>query len=248
MCGACGETGAFDWARPFLAGLPARGAVAAAVLRLANRPGLRVTAHGSGWLVSAPTGATTACSGLTELVAAVRPRMAADGEFSAGQPSGRVTVPRPDARRGVILRVDPGAQPSSLACLLGGSASPTEAVVPDAAAALEVLSSLACPPWSLHCFLADLSGVDAEWGRSPALIGVDGPEYASDLVVWLESARQSGALDRAAIVARCPLDAACDLDVEIRAGEVVRARIVSQEASAVAFRAFGAAPVKSRLA
>jgi hypothetical protein len=236
MCGACGETGAFDWARPFLAGLPARGAVATAVLRLAGRPGLRVTAHVSGWLVSAPTGAITACSGLTELVAAARPWMGAAGEFSAGQPSGRVTAPRPDARRGVILRVDPAAQPHSLACLLGKTASPAEAVVPDAAAALKVLSGLARPPWSLHCFLSDLSGVDAEWGRSPALIRVDEAAYASDLMVWLESARQSGALDHAAIVARCPLDAACDLDLEIRAGEMVRARIVAQAVGTVQSR------------
>jgi hypothetical protein len=214
----------FDWARPFLGGLPARGAVAAAVLRLAGRPGLRVMASGGGWLLSAPTGATTACSGLTELVAAARPWVAALGEFSVREPSGLLTVPEPDARRGLRLRVAPAAQPRSLACLLGGSTSPAEIVVPDAATALETLSGLACPPWSLHFFLADLSGVDTDWGRPPAVTVVETAEHAPDLLVWLETARQAGALDSTAIAVWCPLDAAWALDVEVRAGQVTRAR------------------------
>lgn len=83
MCGACGERGAGDWARPFLTGLPARAAVAVAVGSRVVRPGLRIVARGGGWLVCAPTGASTACTGLVELVAAARPWLGPPG--SSGQ-------------------------------------------------------------------------------------------------------------------------------------------------------------------
>jgi len=109
MCGACGERGAAGWARPFLASLPARNAVAAAVKPFA-RPGLRVATRGGGWLVTAPTGRTFACDGLTGLVAAARPSLAEPGEF-VPRGSGVVTVPEPDARRGVRVRIDPGEAP-----------------------------------------------------------------------------------------------------------------------------------------
>lgn len=219
MCGACGERGAVDWARPFLAGLPARGAIADAASRLVVRPGVRIAARGSGWLVSAPTGATVACSGLTELVTAVRPWIDVPREFAADRPSGPLTVPEPDARRGVVVRVVPGALSRPLTYGSG------EVAVPDAEGALFVLSQLAHPPWSLRCYLAELSDVDTSWGGEPTVVDGKAAECGSTLVVWLECLRQLGEWDQAALVARCPLDAGRHLDVEIRAGHVVRARV-----------------------
>lgn len=64
----------------------------------------------------------------------------------------------------------------------------------------------------------------------PARIAVEGhrawsddPHDASDLVVAAEWARQSGAFDRTPFAARCPIDPSHVLDLEIRAGYVVRA-------------------------
>ncbi|TNC24100.1 hypothetical protein [Amycolatopsis alkalitolerans] len=193
MCGACGEQGKLDWARPFLAGLPARSAVAAALKALA-RPGLRVTARGGGWLVAAPTGRTSACSSLTELIATARPWLDAPGEFEP-RGSGTVTTPEPDARRPVRIWVDPDAEPQSLA--RGG-----DVVVPDREHEALALRQLATPPWSLRCYLAPTGPPDLRAA----------PEDAADLLVWLELARPE------AIVAAC-----AGLDIEVRDGHVVRA-------------------------
>jgi hypothetical protein len=212
MCGACGERGALDWARPFLAGLPARTAVARAVQTYA-RPGLRVSARGGGWLVSAPTGRSLACSGLTELAEGARPWLAAPGGFSPRR-SGRLTVPQPDTRRGVRVRIDPSARPRSL---VQGS----DVVVGDAEDLPHVLAQLAGPPWSLRCYLAELAD-----GTTPPIVACEAPESAADLLVWLELSRDR--LD--AVVARCPLAEGWDLDIEVRAGHVVRSRAVATPA------------------
>jgi hypothetical protein len=218
MCGACGERGDTDWARALCAGLSARLAVAAALTRLAAWPGLKVVACPGGWLVSRPTGASTVCVGLTALVAAVR-SAAGPGvpDIRAGHASGPVPVPVPDGRRGMRLRV--AADTPAV------SAGPAEWwTVPTEDEALALLASLARPPWSLRRYLAELSGVAAPWGL-PAEYqsGFDTPERASDLIVWAEWARQAGSFAQTPFAARCPLDGATCLDVEIRAGHVVRA-------------------------
>jgi hypothetical protein len=227
VCGACGEQGAGDWARPFLAGLPARTAAATAVRRLTARPGLRVTARAGGWLVAAPTGATRACTSLADLVAAAQPwldapGLDATGEFRPAEPSGPLAVPDADARRGVRLHLDPGAARSALGT--------DDVLVPDEDAAREVLGTLARPPWSLRCYLAGVSGVKAAWGRAPAVVRAGTPGIGADLLVRLERSRQSGALDDAALAVQCPLDDRMALDVEVRAGHVVRARVVPRSA------------------
>jgi len=193
MCGACGsDRGAGDWARPFLAGLPARSAVATAAVRLLGPAGPRVQARGGGWLVRAPTGATTDCAGLGELVGALGrwlgvPDRAFDGDV---EPSG---------------------------CL----------VVPCADSALRVLAELSRLPWSVRRYLVGVSGVPAGWGSWPVEVRAPGPEYAADLMLWVEWGRRSGLWDDAAVVVRCPLDSeGASLHVEVRAGHVVRAGVV----------------------
>ncbi|HET6504533.1 MAG TPA: hypothetical protein VFG87_27605 [Amycolatopsis sp.] len=232
MCGACAERGGLDWARPFVAGLPARGAVAAAVKAFA-RPGLRVTVRGGGWLVSAPTGRTFACAALTELIDAARPWLTGADEF-VPRGSGTLTVPGPDARHPVRIRIDPAAPPRSLA-------EGWDVVVPGADEAHHVLTQLANPPWSLRCYLAEfpLGSTDDDPRATkpenqpprtrtptstrpgaPTVVDGGSADCAADLLVWLEMTRPT--LDH--VVARCPLDPVSHLDVEIRAGHVVRAR------------------------
>ncbi|WP_199429844.1 hypothetical protein [Qaidamihabitans albus] len=214
MCGACGDRTAADWTRPWFAGLPARTAAAHAALRLAARPGLRVSACPGGWLVTAPTGRTTACGGLDALVAAVRPWGPAVPELLPGPPV-RLPAPPPDGRRGVVLRVRPDARPVGLAEGL------REVTVPDENAALAVLARLATVPWSLHCYLRAVAGVEAAWGLPAETVTGAAP----DVLAWLEWVRQAGELDGRAIAARCPLEGGHTLDVEVRAGHVVRALV-----------------------
>jgi hypothetical protein len=213
MCGACGDRTAADWGRPWFADLAARTAAVTALLRLVTRPGVRAAARSGGWLVTGPTGATTVCGGLSALVAAVRPFGPAVPEFDPGA-SGRLAVPEQDGREGLRLRVDPGAPRTVLRPGL------TAMVVPDDDAALRVLAALSTPPWSLRYYLREVTGVGAPWGSPGALF----TGTAVDVVVWLEWARQAGAFDDEAVAARCPLDDSRELDVEIRAGHVVRAR------------------------
>lgn len=225
MCGACGsDRGAGDWARPFLAGLPARSAVAAAAARLLGPAGPKVQARGGGWLVRSPTGATTDCAGLGELVAALGRWLGEPSEFGVGDgapPSGRVVVPGPDARRGVTLIVDPSRAPRRL------TEWTDTVVVPCADSALRVLAELSGLPWSVRRYLAGVSGVPAGWGSAPVEARASGPEYAADLLLWVEWGRRSGLWDDAAVVARCPLDeGGAELYVEVRAGHVVRAGVV----------------------
>ncbi|MDT7586707.1 MAG: hypothetical protein QOE32_4257, partial [Pseudonocardiales bacterium] len=203
MCGACGsDRGAADWARPFLAGLPARSAVANAVARLLGPAGPRVQARGGGWLVRSPTGAMTDCAGLGELVVAVSrwlgtpvsafgagagaPGGAAGAGPGAGagalgaaiagaEPSGRLLVPPPDARRGVRLRVDPAVAPQPL------SDRSDTVVVPCAEDALRVLAELSLPPWSLRRYLASVTGTPESWAAAPVSVRAPAPEYAADL-------------------------------------------------------------------
>jgi hypothetical protein len=216
MCGACGDRSASDWARPWFADVAARAAAATALLRLLTRPGVRVAVRSGGWLVSAPTGATTVCGGLGELVAALRPWGPAVPEFAPAA-SGRLSAPELDGRAGLLLRVDPSARPTGV--LRTGL---TEVIVPDDDAALRLLGQLSTPPWSLRYYLREVAGVDAAWG-GPAAVLTGNPV---DVVVWLEWARQAGAFDNRTISARCPLRDGRELDVEIRAGHVVRARPV----------------------
>jgi hypothetical protein len=236
MCGACGsDRGAADWARPFVAGLSARSAVATAVLRLVGPAGPRVRASSGGWLVRSPTGATTDCAGLGELVVAVGrwlgtparafgagARVDTGPESGAGVvPSGRLLVPPPDARRGVRLRVDPTVAPQPLA-----DRSDT-VVVPCAEDALRVLAELSRPPWSLRRYLASVTGTPASWAAAPVPVRAPAPEYAADLLLWVDHGRRSGLWDDAAVVARCPLDDdGAELSVEVRAGYVARAGVV----------------------
>ncbi|GAA2590581.1 hypothetical protein [Streptomyces tubercidicus] len=216
MCGACGDRTPADWARPLYAGPGARSALAAAALALAARPGLRVAARPGGWLVTGPTGAATACPTLTALVAALRRGSGpALPELPVARGSGALSVPAPDGRRGVRLRAVADAQ----------AAAPEDRwTVRTDAEALAALGALAEPPGSLRHYLAGISGVTAPWGGSPRPVpGFDAPERASDLVVWAEWARQSGAFDADPFAATCPLDGTTRLDLEIRAGYVVRA-------------------------
>ncbi|MEV1240164.1 hypothetical protein [Nonomuraea sp. NPDC049750] len=282
MCGACGERGDTDWARPWVAGPGARAAVARAVTRVRPSPGVRVSPSGGGWLAARPTGGAVVCATLGELVAAVgstsgtasgpdsggslggevtgMPGSASSGCATGpdlGQPSGgemagainsvsfgsitwldpahasgRLSVPAADGRMGIVLRVDPLAPPSpALGAAVADVAAPDEAavvVVPDDAAALAVLAELATPTWLRRLYLERVEGVSAPWGRP-----LDGPSVppprsaalAADAVVRLEWARQAGRFDDTAFALSCPLDDdAVLLDVEIRAGHVVRAR------------------------
>lgn len=130
-----------------------------------------------------------------------------------------MVTPGPDSRRGVHVRIDPAVPP---AVPFEGA----EIAVPDTEAALRVIARLAAPPWSSRWFLAEVSDVDGAWGGAPTRISADNADHASDLLVWLECARQAGAMDSTAIAARCPLDADTDLDVEVRAGHVVRAHVL----------------------
>jgi len=173
MCGGCGaDRGAADWARPFLAGLAARSAMANAVTSAVGRAlgsggscgsgggrsgvaagvggGPRVQARAGGWLVRSPTGAVTDCAGLGELVTAVGRWLGTPSDFAAGSPpSGRLLLPSPDARRGIRLRVDPSAA-------VRGLAEECETVVvPDDERALGVLAELSRPPWSARRYLAE---------------------------------------------------------------------------------------------
>ncbi|HTF50030.1 MAG TPA: hypothetical protein VK735_21510 [Pseudonocardia sp.] len=243
MCGACGDRAALDWARPFLAGLPARMAVATAVTRLAGAAAPKVSARAGGWLVSARTGRQTVCTGLTELLAAVRPWLRAPGPFDAGQACGRVVVPPPETRRGVLVRVDPsglelgaemlevdagapelGAELAGVDANAGGAEPADVLLVPDAGAARRAVLRLASPPWSSRAFLAGLDGVDQAWAAPPTEVTSDNPDQVADLLVWVEHARQAGCQDEMPLRLRAPLDAASRLDVELRAGHVVRAR------------------------
>ena len=222
MCGACGsDRGATDWARPFLAGLPARSAVAKAAQRLVGPAGPRVQARGGGWLVRSPTGAVTDCAGLGELVAALSRWLRVPSDFdAAGPPSGRLVVPPPDARRGVRLIVDPEAAPRPLV------EWSDVVVVPCADSGLRVLASLSRLPWSVRRYLAGISGAAEGWASAPVVVRAPVAEYAADLLLWVEWGRRSGVWDVAAVVVRCPLaPGAVELDVEVRAGHVVRARL-----------------------
>jgi hypothetical protein len=261
MCGACGsDRGAADWARPFLAGLPARSAVATAVVRLLGPAGPRVQARGGGWLVRSPTGAMTDCAGLGELVVAVTRWLgtpvrafgagaAGAGAAAAGaglgaaaravteagaaaaagvEPSGRLLVPPPGARRGVRLRVDPAAAPQPL------SDRSDIVVVPRAEDALRVLAELSRPPWSLRRYLASVTGTPESWAATPVSFRAPAPGYAADLLLWVEHGRRSGLWDDAAVVAGCPLDDdGAELSVEVRAGYVVRAGVVGHPVTAL---------------
>ncbi|HEY0577242.1 MAG TPA: hypothetical protein VGD73_24320 [Pseudonocardia sp.] len=246
MCGACGDRTVLDWARPFLAGLPARMAVARAVAGLTGAAAPRVSGRAGGWLVSAPTGRQTVCTGLTELLAAVRPWLPVPAPFDADRASGRVVVPPPETRRGVLVRVDPSA-PELGAELAeidtgadadhpgvadgpdpGAGLEPAEVLlVPDPAAARRAVLRLATPPWSSRVFLAGLDGVDQPWAARPTEVTCDNPEQVADLLVWVEHARQAGRLDDTPLRLRSPLDEVSRLDVELRAGHVVRARALS---------------------
>ncbi|MFG1959626.1 hypothetical protein [Nonomuraea sp. NPDC049028] len=223
MCGACGERGDADWARPWVAGPGARAAVARAVSRVRPSPGARISPAAAGWLVVRPTGGSVVCATLGELVAAVR--IASSGAISPldpACPSGRLPVPAADGRTGIVLRVDPLAPPSPA---LGAGA---EVVVPDEAAALAILAELATPIWLRRLYLERVEGVSAQWGRpldGPSVPPPGSAALAADAVVRLEWARQAGRFDDTAFALSCPLDDdAALLDVEIRAGHVVRAR------------------------
>lgn len=161
MCGACGERAVLDWARPFVAGLPARTSLASAVMSLLGAGGPSVRPWGKGWVVSRPTGASVACGSVTELVASVRPWLAPLGGFAPLRPSGRLAVPPPRA----------GSQ-----------------------------------------------------GR-PGLpsLTVSVPEYAADLVAWLECGRQAGA---PGVRASCALDERRTLHVEAGAGQILYTEVM----------------------
>ncbi|PRX44647.1 hypothetical protein B0I33_111160 [Prauserella shujinwangii] len=214
MCGACGDRAAADWARPLFGGPAARAAAGEIVARLLPRRGPRVSARSGGWLVRMPTGGAVVCAGLTELVATVRPWGPEVPELAPPGGGHVPASPPPDGRTGIRLRVDPAAPPRALG-------TGTEVTVPDERSTGDVLARLATVPWSLRCFLLDVTGVAAAWG-GPAE-RVTGP--ALDVVVWLEWARQAGAFAGRAVSARCPL-AGGEFDVEVRAGHVVRARAV----------------------
>lgn len=167
--------------------------------------------------------------------------------------SGRLAVPVADGRMGIVLRVDPLAPPSPA---LGAAAAdiaaldeavdvvvsdePTVVVVPDEAAALAVLAELATPMWLRRLYLARVEGVSAPWGQpldGPSVPAPGSAALAADAVVRLEWARQAGRFDDTAFALRCPLDDdATLLDVEIRAGHVVRARMIAPAVSSVPTR------------
>jgi hypothetical protein len=191
-----------------------------------------VQARGGGWLVRSPTGAITDCAGLGELVVAVSRWLGTPGALGAAvagaEPSGRLLVPPPDARRGVRLRVDPAAAPQPL------SDRSDIVVVPCAEDALRVLAELSRPPWSLRRYLASVTGTPESWAAAPVSVRAPAPEYAADLLLWVEHGRRSGLWDDAAVVARCPLDdEGAELSVEVRAGYVVRAGVVGHAVEAL---------------
>ncbi|MGW2324560.1 hypothetical protein ACWC5C_02200 [Streptomyces sp. NPDC001700] len=222
MCGACGERGAFDWARPWTSGVTARRTVAVAAARAGRRPGLRVVADGGGWLVSGPTGATTACDGLVALVAAVRRWAGEPASLDPTRPSGPLSVPdEEDGRTGAVLRVGPGGARCPDAALAGPGA---EALVDCEATARAALAALASPRWSARRYLERVEGVGAAWGHPVSDTGPPRPELAADVLLRLEWTRQTGRLDGAARATRGPLGPGADYDVEIRDGHVVRAR------------------------
>ncbi|MEV0144493.1 MULTISPECIES: hypothetical protein [unclassified Nonomuraea] len=266
MCGACGgDRGGADWARPWVAGPAARAAVATAVARLRPSSRTRISPAAGGWLARRPTGGSTVCATLAELVAAVRsasPGPAAPPD--PARPSGRLAVPAPaDGRTGVVLRVDPHAPPRDLTgALCGGIHAPAraseaapgpglpsspaaadsvrpadpshgdlprdaEVVVPDQESALGVLALLATPVWLRRLYLARVEGVSAPWGDHEPPRPSDFPlsaEFGADALVRLEWERQEGRADDTAVALRWPLGHGAVLDVEIRAGHVVRAR------------------------
>ncbi|WP_067792392.1 hypothetical protein [Actinomadura formosensis] len=245
MCGACGERGTGDWARPWIGDLAARCAVAAAVARVVPAPGLRISAGAGGWLVTGPTGAAVACDGLTTLVAEVRARVSGPAvPIDPERPAGRLCVPPRDHRPGIVLRVDPDGAPDdgADAALERAMAGTGEAVVPSPPRARAVLAALASPVWLPRCQLLRVEGTGARWARpipSPAAFppgclppGTErpGPDaaFAADVVVRLEWVRQSGRLDGEATAVRCPLGSGSELVVEVRDGHVVRARTVSR--------------------
>ncbi|MFI0778726.1 hypothetical protein [Streptomyces sp. NPDC021212] len=226
MCGACGERGAFDWARPWTSGVTARRAVAVAAARAGRRPGLRVVANSGGWLVNGPTGAAAACDGLGALVAALRRLGAVDEPepLDPARPSGPLSVPgAADGRTGVVLRVGPGGSGCPDAALDGAA---DVALVDSEATARAVLAALASPRWSPRRFLERVEGVAAAWGRPVAGTPPEPAELAADVLLRLEWARQSGRLDGAARAVRGPLAPGVEYDVEVRDGHVVRARTV----------------------
>jgi hypothetical protein len=171
-------------------------------------------------LVTGPTGATTACASLTGLVAAVWAITGPDvPSLSDSRASGPLSLPTSDRRRGVRLQVTANASASAPAMSLA-----EEWTVPTEAQALAAIGALAAPPWLSRRYLAEVSGVTAPWGGPPRRAsGFDTAEQASDLVVRVEWARQAGAFDRNPFAASCPLNAVIRLDLEIRAGHMVRA-------------------------
>ncbi|MBN6053762.1 hypothetical protein JYK22_17615, partial [Nonomuraea sp. RK-328] len=252
MCGACGaDRGGGDWARPWVAGPAARAAVAAAVSRLRPSSRTRISPVAGGWLVARPTGGSAVCGTLGELVAAVRSvSPGPEAPLDPARPSGPPAVPRAaDGRTGVVLRVAPHAPPRDLAAALSatahpgthagtvhpgiatpGVAAPALVVVPAEADALGVLASLAGPAWLPRVYLARLEGARAPWGAQPVTArSPDGPPaprepgFGADVLVRLEWARQEGRFDGTAVAVRWPLGGGALLDVEIRAGHLVRA-------------------------
>ncbi|MPY49425.1 hypothetical protein [Streptomyces acidicola] len=244
MCGACGGTQALgDWARPLTAEVAARSAVATAVTRLAGRRAGRIAVRPGGWSVLGVTGALAVCDTLTELVARVRADTGrpAGSEAATGPDaaSGRLTLPGPDHRRGVVVALIPDRTadtegPAGTPLRTGPTEAPT-AVTPTPgtadtwtvgteAEARAALKALADGPHATRHYLAGLTGVTAPWG-APAvpLCSRSAPDSAADLVVWVEWARQEGRFDDAALTVRVPLTADAGLDVEVRAGWVVRA-------------------------
>ncbi|MFD5318487.1 hypothetical protein [Streptomyces sp. NPDC127098] len=221
MCGGCGGREPTDWARGLHAGPPARAALAAAATRLADRRGLRAVARPGGWLVTTPTGSTVPCHQLTTLVGALRRAVGAPPAPPPPDPghvSGRLTVPPPDARTPVHLRIAPGAPPVTGAD--GHWTAPTDE------AALPLLASLATGPHALRHYLAEISGGTAAWAGpalSPSEFAGATPERAADLLTWVEWCRQAGTFTTTPLAARLPLAPEAELDLEIRAGQVVRA-------------------------
>jgi hypothetical protein len=179
----------------------------ATALSVHARPGLRITAR-DGWLLTAPTGRTVACAGLSELVAAARVWLTVPDEFTPSA-AGTVCVPGPDARGGLRVTVDPDARPVSL-----GAGS--DILVPDTDAADHVYAQLAGPPWSLRHYLAPDPGV------VPHVVGPS-PDCAADLLVWVEMVRPG----TTELVARCPIEGSRWVDIEVRSGHVVRARVAA---------------------